>query len=46
MEALEKKGHRSLAKAKLVKPSYNYNAPSRHKRSKRLETSSSSSHVD
>ncbi|XP_044969940.1 uncharacterized protein LOC123430094 isoform X1 [Hordeum vulgare subsp. vulgare] len=34
MEAQEKKGHRSLAKAKPVKPSYNYNAPSRHKRSK------------
>uniref|UniRef100_A0A453BNY5 Uncharacterized protein n=1 Tax=Aegilops tauschii subsp. strangulata TaxID=200361 RepID=A0A453BNY5_AEGTS len=34
MEALEKKDHRSLAKAKPLKPSYNYNAPSRHKRSK------------
>ncbi|VAH46441.1 uncharacterized protein LOC119363859 isoform X1 [Triticum dicoccoides] len=34
MEALKKKGHRSLAKAKPVKPSYNYSAPSRHKRSK------------
>ena len=34
MEALEKKGHRSLAKP--VKPPYN--TPSRHKRSKRLET--------